>query len=211
MHNCVFPENVFKKINWMCFPATPGSTTRRSPPTRSWEAESARCRQITSSTRSTSWSRGDLLIYWIIFGKWIAFKSISGQWMTPPRAGTVPSITRTATTSCGTGTWSFGNSFFKMNGKLNVLQLLIFINSFYGAGNCKWWHFYPDERLPALEEKFNEIMDTHKSGERIKDSKKKTLKFPQISGKKSVLLNQVTLANHCILLNSCNLIQFVFK
>ncbi len=58
------------------------------------------------------------------------------------------------------------------------LSYSIVYSSFYGAGNCKWWHFYPDERLPALEEKFNEIMDTHKSGERKIRKKKENSEIP---------------------------------
>jgi len=29
----------------------------------------------------------------------------------------------------------------------------------YFGGNCKWWHFTPDERYPALKSKFDEIMN----------------------------------------------------
>ena len=29
----------------------------------------------------------------------------------------------------------------------------------YFGGNCKWWHFTPEERYPALKSKFDEIMN----------------------------------------------------
>ena len=32
------------------------------------------------------------------------------------------------------------------------------------GGNCKWWHFYPDEKIENLEEKFQEIMDGRQEG-----------------------------------------------
>ena len=41
------------------------------------------------------------------------------------------------------------------------------------GGNCKWWHFYPDEKIENLEEKFQEIMDGRQEGgilNRIVDS-----------------------------------------
>ena len=28
----------------------------------------------------------------------------------------------------------------------------------YYGGNCKWWHFTPNERYPALKSKFDQIM-----------------------------------------------------
>ena len=29
---------------------------------------------------------------------------------------------------------------------------------YYGGGDCKWWHFFPDEGIKELKEKFNEII-----------------------------------------------------
>ena len=50
--------------------------------------------------------------------------------------------------------WHGGGIYEDCNNKLGVRNAMIR----HRGGKCMWWHFYPDERYPALKSKFDEIM-----------------------------------------------------
>ena len=50
--------------------------------------------------------------------------------------------------------WHGGGIYEDCNNKLWTRNMIIR----HRGGNCKWWHFYPDERYDKLEAKFNEII-----------------------------------------------------
>lgn len=51
--------------------------------------------------------------------------------------------------------WHGSGIYEDCNNKLNWRNAFIR----HHAGFCMWWHFYPDERYPALESKYKEIVD----------------------------------------------------
>ena len=56
--------------------------------------------------------------------------------------------------------WHGGGIFEDCNNKLWTRNVILR----HRGGNCKWWHFYPDERYDKLEEKFNEIVSGNQEG-----------------------------------------------
>ena len=50
--------------------------------------------------------------------------------------------------------WHGSGIYEDCNNKLWSRNVMI---RYYG-GNCKWWHFYPEERYEQLKSKFDEIL-----------------------------------------------------
>ena len=92
-------------------------------------------------------------------------------WTIPRPAGTDPSTLKTVTIGSGTETSSLGTGVVLMLPLSTTLVMCVYFRfRYYGHGDCKWWHFYPDERLPALKEKFNQIMDTFRYNYLVTDA-----------------------------------------
>lgn len=56
--------------------------------------------------------------------------------------------------------WHGGGIWEDCNNELTMRNAIIR----HRGGNCKWWHFYPSERYPALKAKFEEIMEGKHEG-----------------------------------------------
>ena len=52
--------------------------------------------------------------------------------------------------------WHGGGIYEDCNNKLWTRNAILR----HRGGNCKWWHFYPDETYDKLEAKFNEIISS---------------------------------------------------